>query len=208
MDSLEPILNEGRGKNWGIHYWSHTHTVEATHPTSKQRSIETNHTKNISLTCCSLAMTVDEKPLPFTLNSTIKYSPEGQQNGSSLHNRFYVTDVGIDHEGQVKDGLKIGVKASVEKGTPLVFTGADFQLIEKSGNNRSRYYRVLNYSWFLHLFSASSTDRCPEGWEEDSSTKFCKGNPFLKSFLFSNSTRLTFAGWAQWWQHSPSIPLM
>lgn len=83
-----------------------------------------------------LAMTVDEKPLPFTLNSTIKYSPERQQNGSSLHNRFHVTDVGISHEGQVKDGLKIDVKASVEK--------------------------------------ASSTDRCPEGWEEDSSTKFCK----------------------------------
>ena len=125
---------------------SHTHTVEATHPTRKQRSIVTNHTKNISLTCCSLAMTVDDKPLPFTLNSTIKYSPEGQQNGSSLHNRVLVTDVGISPEGQVKDGLEIDVKASVEKGTPLVFTGADFQLLGKSGNNRSRYYRVLNYS--------------------------------------------------------------
>lgn len=69
-------------------------------------------------------MTVDGKPLPFTLNSTVKYSPEGQQNGSSLHSRVHVTDVDISHEGQVKDGLGIDVKAFVEKGTPLVFPAA------------------------------------------------------------------------------------
>ena len=97
-------------------------------------------------------MTVDDKPLPFTLNSTVKYSPEGQQNRSLLHNRVHVTDVGISHEGQPKDGLKIVMKAFVEKGTPLVFTMADFQLLGKSGNDYSRNYRVFCRKWFGNVF--------------------------------------------------------
>lgn len=81
-----------------------------------------------------LVMTVDGKPLPFTLNSTIKYSPEGKQNGS-LYNRVQVTAVGVSHDEQLKDALKIDMTSSVEK--------------------------------------ASSSDRCPQGLEEDTSTQFC-----------------------------------
>ena len=64
-------------------------------------------------------MTVDGKPLPFTLNSTIKYSPEGKQNGS-LYNRVQVTAVGVSHDEQLTDALKIDMTSSVEKGAQRI----------------------------------------------------------------------------------------
>ena len=63
-------------------------------------------------------MTVDGKPIPFSYNSTISYSPEGKQDGSLYHN-VHVTAVDISRPHQT-DALKVDVTSSVEKGNSLV----------------------------------------------------------------------------------------
>lgn len=64
--------------------------------------------------CCRLVMIVDGKPIPFSRNSTILYTPEGKQNGS-LFNTVQVAAVDVSHADQA-DALKIDMTSLVERG--------------------------------------------------------------------------------------------
>ena len=59
-------------------------------------------------------MFVDGKPIPFSYNSTITYTPEDKQNGP-LYNKVIVTAVDVSHPRRT-DALKVDSTASVDKG--------------------------------------------------------------------------------------------
>ena len=60
-------------------------------------------------------MTVDDKPFPFSCNSTIIYSPEEKQQSRVLTETVQVSAVDISHPYQ-SDTLKIEMTSSVQRG--------------------------------------------------------------------------------------------